>query len=364
MGGRNARPGSRRRPPGASLAAGLAVALALAAPGAASAQQTQPLGPWDGSNPFNCQLQNVGTGTDFPDPGADPFCVEFDKTSQNLTDFGLVDFLANEPSRVAAASTKCFYFQRDHWTGSVVQGQPPELWHWDGNYFFDRARGVGGVSVRNFEVFDQPGDFTPFAPPQYQPFLDPNGGGGVIVLMESEIDPACAAKAAGGGVYNEPSFGNCVTPGGELHGSQVGHVRLGMSRDELRNLLGPPHAEHKGTDRWCVVGDGELRVAFGAGGGKQGAASDRATVILSTVLGHTVQGIRAGSKRRKAIRKLDLVRRFRAGGVGVFEAKPKPGRELFVGIGGKRVKWLAVSDPSTLRSLRATKRAVRRVAAG
>ena len=42
---------------------------------------------------------------------------------------------------MAAAVPKCFYFQTDHWTGSVVQGQPPELWHWDGSYFFDKAQG-------------------------------------------------------------------------------------------------------------------------------------------------------------------------------------------------------------------------------
>ena len=46
----------------------------------ASAAAATPVVPWDGTNPFRCQLQNVGTGADFPDPGADPFCVEFDKT--------------------------------------------------------------------------------------------------------------------------------------------------------------------------------------------------------------------------------------------------------------------------------------------
>lgn len=346
-----------------TIVAIIASALLLLAAAPAAAQQTQVLGPWDGTNPFNCQLQDVGSGIDFPDPGADPFCVEFDKTSQNVTDFGLVDFLANEPARVAAASTKCFYFQRDHWTGSVVQGQPPELWHWDGDYFFDRAKGIGGVSVRNYRVLGQPADFTPFAPPQYQPFLDSDGGGGVIVQMESEIDPACAAKAAQGGVYNQPLFGNCVSPGGELHGAQVGHLRLGMTRDEVRGLLGAPHSEHRGTDRWCVIGDGELRVAYRAAGPKQGSGSERAAVILSTVLGHSAKGIRAGSKRRKAIRTLDLERRFRAGKVSVFETKRKPGRRLFVGIGGKRVRWLAVTDPAKLRSLGATKRALRRAAA-
>jgi hypothetical protein len=44
-------------------------------------------------------IQNVGTGVDYPDPGADPFCVEFDKTSQSvLPHGGLVDLLANEPA--------------------------------------------------------------------------------------------------------------------------------------------------------------------------------------------------------------------------------------------------------------------------
>jgi hypothetical protein len=106
-----------------------------------------PVVPWDGSNPFRCTIQDVGTGTDFPDPGADPFCVEFDKTQQNLTELGLLDFLAREPARVAAASTKCFYYQVDHWTGSIVQGQPPQLWHWDGRYFFDKARAVAGIHL-------------------------------------------------------------------------------------------------------------------------------------------------------------------------------------------------------------------------
>jgi hypothetical protein len=349
---------SRGRARGA-LAAILASAAALALAAPATAQQTQVVGPWDGTNPFNCELQNVGTGTDFPDPGADPFCVEFDKTSQNLLpNAGLVDFLANEPSRVAAAAPKCFYFQRDHWTGSLVQGQPPELWHWDGNYFFDKAKGIGGVNVDNFRVGGQPADGSAFAPPAYQPYFSSNGGGGVIVLLETDPDPVCAAQAAQGGVYsNQPQFGNCITPGGELHASQVGHVALGMGREQIIALLGPPHFVKQGTDRWCVIGDGELRIAYGSGGPQQAA------VILTTVLGHTVRGIRAGSKRRRAIRRLHLTRRFRAGDVGVFEAPRKPGRRLFVGIGGKRVKWLAVSDPQKLRSRRATKRALRRAAA-
>src|SRR3954467_1809353 len=104
----------------AALLAAVAAALAAATPASA---QSNPTGPWDGSNPFNCVNQDVGTGTDFPYPNADPFCVEFDKTSQNVTDFGIADFVSKEPARTEAASPKCFYYQHDHWTGSVVQGQ-------------------------------------------------------------------------------------------------------------------------------------------------------------------------------------------------------------------------------------------------
>jgi hypothetical protein len=132
----------------------LAVALAIAAcaltPAAGSA--ASPIVPWDGTNPFRCTIQDVGTGTDFPDPGADPFCVEFDKTQQNVTELGLIEFLAREPARVAAASTKCFYYQVDHWTGSIVQGQSPPLWHWDGRYFFDKARAVAGVHLERLST--------------------------------------------------------------------------------------------------------------------------------------------------------------------------------------------------------------------
>jgi hypothetical protein len=330
-----------------------AAAAALAAP--AAAQTTQVLGPWDGTNPFNCAIQNVGTGTDFPDPDADPFCVEFDKTQQSvLPDFGIGEFLANEPHRVAAAAPKCFYFQRDHWTGSVIQGQPPELWHWDGNYFFDKARGIGGVNVDNFRIGGQPASAHAFAPDQYKPFFTENGGGGVIVLLETNPDPRCVAAAEQGNVYaGQPQFLNCITPGGELKGRRVGHVKLGTGRESVHGLLGPPHSTRRGVDRWCVIGDGELRIGYRKG------SSTGAALILTTVMGHTVRSVGAGTKRRKAIAKLDLDRAFGVDGVGVFEGPSSPQRDLFVGIKGKRVAWLAILDPDRLRSPAAARRALR-----
>ena len=111
-----------------------------------------------------------------------------------MTDFGIVDFLLNEPARVAAAVPKCFYHQTDHWTGSIVQGGQPTLWHWDGKYFFDKARGVGGVNVQNFVVGGVPMDprALPGFPPEYQAYFAP-GGGGVLVSI-GVGDPNCAAR--------------------------------------------------------------------------------------------------------------------------------------------------------------------------
>jgi hypothetical protein len=153
-----------------------------------------PIAPYDGSNPFKCKVQNVGTGVAYPDPDADPFCVEFDKTNQNITDFGIVDFLLNEPARVAAAVPKCFYHQTDHWTGSIVQGTGPSLWHWDGSYFFDKARGMGGVRVDNFSVGGQTGDprFLPGFPPEYAPYFGPGAGGVYVTTVPA--DPSCVAR--------------------------------------------------------------------------------------------------------------------------------------------------------------------------
>jgi hypothetical protein len=315
-------------------------------------------GPWDGTNPFNCVLQDVGKGTDFPDPDADPFCVEFDKTSQNVTDFGLVDFLSKEPARVAAATPKCFYFQTDHWTGSIVQGEDPELWHWDGDYFFDKAKGIGGVHVENFRVGGREGDGSQFAPPQYQPFFEQSGGGGVMMVQESNPDPVCGARVdtpeERRDVYgDEPRFGRCIPPGGELRGRKVGQIRLGMRRKKVLGRLGPPRTHRRRTDRWCVEGEASLWATYRKGS-RRGVA-----MIKTTSRGHTEKRVGVGTRRAKARRKLDLERRFSRRRTRVFEAGRRHGRRLFVGIKKRRVAWLAITDPRRLTTGAATRKALR-----
>ena len=329
---------------------GLALVVALLAAAPASAQQVPSVvGPYDGTNPFRCQLQNVGTGTDFPDPGADPFCVEFDKTNQNVTGFGIADFAAQEPARLAAAGTKCFYFQRDHWTGSLIQGQDPELWHWDGNYWFDRARGVGGVSVRNFRIGGQPADATPFVPAAYRQYFDADGGGGVEVVLATNPDPICGAKvdtpAERDRVYADRGvYPDCIEPDGVVRGRRVGRAALGRTRARTLVRLGPPKRADHGVDRWCLVGKGELRVAYRHG---------RVAGILTSGRGQTFHGVGRGDRVRRARKRLDLTGAVAVGHrTRLLTAAATGGRFVGLGVSGHRVRWVTVLSPHHVGSAR------------
>ena len=174
-----------------ALSASVAIACLLVV---ASAATAAPIAPYDGANPFRCKLQKLGTGTEYQNPNADPLCVEFDKENQNVTDFGIVEFLLNEPARTAAAVPKCFYYQIDHWTGLVMQGGQPVLWHWDGQYFFDKARGMGGVHIENLTIGGVPANpsLLPGFPAEFSPYFGPGEGGGYVTLGAGE--PSCAAR--------------------------------------------------------------------------------------------------------------------------------------------------------------------------
>jgi hypothetical protein len=302
-------------------------------------------------------LQQAGSGIEFADPDADPFCVEYDKTSQNVTDFGIVEFLALEPARVAAALPKCFYFQRDHWTGSIVQGSPPELWNWDGNYWYDRAQGVGGANVANFRIGGTPMDASPYAPDAYKPFFSQGGGGGARVLLESGPDPVCAARvdtpAEQEQIYADTALApGCIEPGGRLRGRRVGRVRLGLDRGAVLSRLGPPQTHARGVDRWCLVGGGVLAVRYRGADGP-------AALVRSSGRGHGAHGVRPSDRLRRAKRRLDLRPLLRLRRTRVFEAAAGAKRRLVVGVAARRVRWLAVADPS----LRTGKRLRRALAA-
>ena len=267
----------------------------------ASAYGQGPAEPFDGTIPFDCVLQQVGTGADFPDPDADPFCVEYDKRHQNVTQGGVVEFLSLEPARVAAASPKCFYFQRDHWVGSIVQDNgATETYAWDGSYYFDKAKGGGGAYIENFTINNQSGDPTsvPGFPEQWKPYFG-YGRGGVHATGSVEADPACVAKAEENSPYRKepkpkPEAPGCPEAEGGV-GRSIGGLRLGDTRHQTRERNGKPRRRKRGFLRYCVAGGGKYMAGFGR---------KHAQFLLTTNPGFDVNGVRRLTPKRQAHRRL------------------------------------------------------------
>jgi hypothetical protein len=325
----------------------LGCALTLALSAGAAAQAPNPFPPYNGHNPFNCVLQNTATGVDYPDPEADPLCVEYDKTQQNVTDFGLVTFLSLEPARTAAAVPKCFYYQHDHWTGSIVQGTEPEFWHWDGGYFFDKARGIGGVYVENFRIGGQAMDFQPYAPPEYQPYTAPGGGGGMMTVVEIVGDPRCQAMVDSR--RERVAIYYHRVRAAKVKARAVGQIILGELRQRLIERVGPPHRERGQTLRWDAIGGGELATGF------RGTALDRrVAAVLSTSRRSRVGGLAPGA--RVQVRRV----RIRLGRTAVMAIRRgSGGARAYAGVRKGRVAWVALVDGRRIRGTRALRRTLR-----
>jgi hypothetical protein len=321
------------------------VMIAIVGATTVSRAASAPPSPWDGTNPFNCVLQNAGLGPTGPDPAADPYCVYFDKTHQNVSQRGIVDFVSKEPARTAAASPKCFYFQQDHWRSSVVQSDSRTVvYEWVGHYFFNKATGDGGVYVSGFSINGQTFDPTmlPGFPPQYGGYFGP-GTGGVITHNAVPADPRCVALAARKQIY--PAGGTRCVPGvGKVKRRVLGPVTIGQREDSVRAELGPPQDVKRGFLRYCVSRGGSLLVGergdrsgtFGSGG------SAPAVMLATTSRGFAWAGrVHVGSRLRRHGRRLargTVVVRLRRGVVAV--------------ISHRRVRELVVYDPAAIRGWR------------
>ena len=347
--------------------AACALAATIAGGPAATAAGGSGVSGWDGINPFKCKLQYAGTGTAVPDPAADPYCVEFDKTHQNFTQLGLVEFLTLEPARSAAAVPKCFYFQSDHWTGSIVQGDgQTELYHFDGHYFFDKARGAGGVWVTNFNInghTSDPGQL-PGMPAQWAQYFGP-GTGGAQGAGNFPADPACAAKAAAypSAIYAPPAAPGatpgvapspsapCLLASGAVTSHGIGVVSLDEPESRVRALLGDPYDVRAGFLRYCLSGGGKYMVGQSSpGSGPVSPTGAAATVmILTTHPAFSLHDVRRGSRA-------SLFRaRFRHARALLTQARTRvwstaPGSDVLVGVRMGRVRFLAVYDRATVRT--------------
>ena len=312
-----------------------AAALALI-PASAHAQGAAE--PFDGTIPFDCVLQQAGTEAEFPDPDADPFCVEYDKRHQNVTEGGVVQFLSLEPARVAAATPKCFYYQRDHWVGSLVQDDGrTETYAWDGSYYFDKAKGAGGAYVENFTINNQSGDPTalPGFPEEWKPYFG-YGRGGFHATGSVEADPACIAKAEENDPYRRepdtgPPPGDCPEAEGSV-GRSIGGLELGATRNETLERNGEPLRRKRGFFRYCIIGGGKYMAGFGDG---------RAEFLLTTNPGFDVSGVRRLTPKRQARRRLEGERELFRTRRTVVWAVPRRDHLLLVLIRKRRVAGLA-----------------------
>lgn len=333
----------------------LAILLASAAVGVAAAGgASAPPSPWDGENPFACELQNAGFGTVVKHPEADPYCVEFDKTHQNVTDLGVVDFASKEPARVAAANDKCFYFQSDHWRSAVVQDDgSTKTYEWDGHYFYDKATGDGGAWVTNFSINGRTGDPStiPGMPAEYAQHFGP-GTGGVISHDQVDADPGCVAKAAAKSPYAPPPAAgrpaSCRAPRGDVGAGHLGPVRLGMPETKVWAELGTPARVQRGFLRFCLKGGSKFMV--GIRGDRSGLAGgpgkNPAIFLLTTHRKLKVQGVGRGSTGAALRHAFPRAREwFVMGHTHVLRLRSG----LLAGVKDGRIRLLAVYDPAKVR---------------
>jgi hypothetical protein len=350
---------------GLVTAAVAALTVGLLATSSASAQ-TPTQAPWDGSNPFNCTVQQAGLGTTVPDPGADPFCVEYDKRTNMLSagQDSFAQFLLNEPARVAAASDKCFYYQRDHWqanllSGLNIPGVPSlSLFKWDGSYYFDKASGSGGVFIENFAVLDpllkqlfsvDPRTIPGF-PDQLKPYFG-QGGGGVQFIGGIPIDPSCQANPAAprpnpatGFVGSQEGFAlrplqQCARLKGRIS-SRVGRVYLGDSRKKAISKNGKPTLIKRNILRWCVGYGGEVAVGYTA----KGKHRNRTPFILTNSRAFSTHGIHLGFSEKQLRLRLHHEKTFlKRGGITIVSTKSKR-YQFLIAFKRHRAQWLAVTS--------------------
>lgn len=339
-----------------------AAVAGLLALGATAGAASAPPSPWDGVNPFACELQQAGYGATVAHPDADPFCIEFDKRHQSVADGGVVYFLSQEPARTALASPKCFYFQSDHWRGSVVQDDgSTKTYEWDGHYFFNKATGDGGVWVTNFNLGGHTFDPStlPGMPADYARHFGP-GTGGMITHDEVPVDTACVAKAQQRSPYAPPPpvgrSPRCGPPTGDVGTDHQGPVTLGMPESKVWAELGTPARVQRGFLRFCLVGGGKELVGLpGDRSGPSGSPGDDPALFLLTTNAklRTASGIGRGSPA-------SAVRHARPWFVQGHTHVSRLAPGLLVGVKDGRVRFLATYDTARIRGANAVRDWLRR----
>lgn len=242
-----------------------AVAVFLIAVFATPAVADVGAGPWDGTNPFACTLQNSAALTN---PNADPFCVEYDHPGSSLADAEsqLTSLLTDGPGQLAAAVNKCAAYRTDHFTGS--------LYEIDSAIFVNKSTGQGGTALTKVTINGLP------APPSSIPGLPSNLGGvvGVPVVQGCGTQGQTGTGTGTGTGGNflpgisglnpspaKPRPGNaCKNLSGNTNNG-IGRAKLGLKRRAIAHRLGKPTRRAHGFYHYCLRRGGDLAVHFGKG---------------------------------------------------------------------------------------------------
>lgn len=123
----------------------------------------------------------------------------------------------------------------------------------------------------------------------------------------------------------------CLARRARLSHRGVAGVRVGVRRAGQRRRLGAPARSSRRSDRWCVTGGGQVRVAYDRRG--------RTRLVLSTGRGHRARRVRPGGRRLLVRRAFPAARRAGAG-------RLRTGRIVF-GVRRGRVTYLAAADRRT-----------------
>ena len=146
--------------------------------------------------------------------------------------------------------------------------------------------------------------------------------------------------------------GGCLARRSPIGPGNVGRVRLGLTRRELRRRLRPqPTSVTRDSYRWCVKGSsGRVTAVF-----ESAAPRAKALLVATTAITHGNRGVRpatAGSRLRRAY---PALRRIEP---GLYRTSPR-GRRL-IAVRNGRVRLLAVTDAKLLREPPRLRRYLRR----